>query len=195
MTTTETRLDSKIVLMMGISLDGFVAVPSANGLTPVMEGLGGLPPEDPELTKAKLAWIWEAGAHLMGRITYEEMAAFWPTSTADYAAPMNEIPKVVFSKGLERADWPESRVARGDLADEIAKLKGESDKDLIAWGGASFAQSLARRGIVDEYRLTTHPVAVGDGEPLFKDIPAPVRLKLVDTKIFNSAAVHVFQPA
>jgi dihydrofolate reductase len=131
----------------------------------------------------------------MGRITYEEMAAFWPTSTADYAAPMNEIPKVVFSKGLERADWPESRVARGDLADEIAKLKGESDKDLIAWGGASFAQSLARRGIVDEYRLTTHPVAVGDGEPLFKDIPAPVRLKLVDTKIFNSAAVHVFQPA
>jgi dihydrofolate reductase len=195
MTTTETRLDSKIVLMMGISLDGFVAVPSANGLTPVMEGLGGLPPEDPELTKAKLAWIWEAGAHLMGRITYEEMAAFWPTSTADYAAPMNEIPKVVFSKGLERADWPESRVARGDLAEEIAKLKGESDKDLIAWGGASFAQSLARRGIVDEYRLTTHPVAVGDGEPLFKDIPAPVRLKLVDTKIFNSAAVHVFQPA
>jgi dihydrofolate reductase len=195
MTTTETRLDSKIVLMMGISLDGFVAVPSANGLTPVMEGLGGLPPEDPELTKAKLAWIWEAGAHLMGRITYEEMAAFWPTSTADYAAPMNEIPKVVFSKGLERADWPESRVARGDLADEIAKLKGESDKDLIAWGGASFAQSLARRGIVDEYRITTHPVAVGDGEPLFKDIPAPVRLKLVDTKIFNSAAVHVFQPA
>jgi dihydrofolate reductase len=195
MTTTESRLDSKIVLMMGISLDGFVAVPSGNGLTPLIEGLGGLPPEDPELRKAKLAWIWEAGAHLMGRITSDEMATFWPTSTADYAAPMNEIPKVVFSKGLERADWPESRVARGDLADEIAKLKGESDKDLIAWGGASFAQSLARRGIVDEYRLTTHPVAVGDGEPLFKDIPAPVRLKLVDTKIFNSAAVHVFQPA
>jgi dihydrofolate reductase len=195
MTTTESRLDSKIVLMMGISLDGFVAVPSGNGLTPLIEGLGGLPPEDPELKKAKLAWIWEAGAHLMGRITSDEMATFWPTSTADYAAPMNEIPKVVFSKGLERADWPESRVARGDLADEIAKLKGESDKDLIAWGGASFAQSLARRGIVDEYRLTTHPVAVGDGEPLFKDIPAPVRLKLVDTKIFNSAAVHVFQPA
>src|SRR6266516_1992500 len=165
---------AKVVLMMGISIDGFVAVPSGNGLTPVMESGGGLPPEDPELTKTKLAWIWEAGAHLMGRPTYEEMADFWPMSTADYAGQMNEIPKVVFSTGLERADWPESRIARGDLAEEIAKLKRESDKDLIAWGGASFAQALARRGLVDEYRLTTHPVAVADGEPLFKDIPAPV---------------------
>jgi dihydrofolate reductase len=184
----------KLVLMMGISLDGFVAVPSGNGLTPVMEG-GDLPPEDPELTKAKLAWAWEAGAHVMGRTTYEEMASFWPTSTHDYAAPMNEIPKVVFSKGLERADWPESRIARGDLAEEIAKLKRESEKDLIAWGGASFAQSLARGALVDEYRLTTHPVAVGQGEPLFKDLPGPVRLKLVDSKPFDSATMQVFQPA
>jgi dihydrofolate reductase len=181
--------------MMGISLDGFVAVPSGNGLRPVMEGGGGLPPEDPVLTKTKLAWIWEAGAHLMGRTTYEEMAGFWRTSTHDYAAPMNEIPKVVFSKGLERADWPESRIARGDLAEEIATLKREFDKDLIAWGGASFAQSLARNGLVDEYRLTTHPVAVADGEPLFKDLPAPVRLNLVDSERFKSAVVHVFEPA
>jgi dihydrofolate reductase len=192
---TPTKDPAKVALMMGMSLDGFVAVPSGDGLTPVMEGGGGLLPEDPELTKTKLAWIWGAGAHLMGRNTYEEMAAFWPSSTADHAAPMNEIPKVVFSKDLERADWPESRVARGDLAEEIAKLKAESDKDLIAWGGASFAQALARQGLVDEYRLTIHPVAVADGEPLFKDIPAPVRLKLVDTKLFTSAAVQVLQPA
>jgi dihydrofolate reductase len=108
---------------------------------------------------------------------------------------MNEIPKVVFSKDLERADWPESRIARGDLAEEIAKQKRGSDKDLIAWGGASFAQSVARHGLVDEYRLTTHPVAVADREPLFKDVPAPVRLKLVDSKMFNSAVTHVLQPA
>ena len=184
----------RIVLMMGISLDGYVAVPSGNGLTPVMEG-GGLPAEDPELTRTKLDWIWQAGAHLMGRNTYDEMAGYWPTSTHDYAAPMNEIPKVVFSKELERAEWPESRIASGDLGEEIAKLKRESGKDLIAWGGASFAQSLARDGLVDEFRLTTHPVAVGNGEPLFKDIAAPVRLKLVDSKLFSTAAVHVLQPA
>ena len=105
-----TEHKARIVLMMGISLDGFVAVPNGDGLSPVMEG-GDLPPEDPELTKAKLDWIWKAGAHLMGRNTYEEMASFWPTSKHEYAAPMNEIPNVVFSKSLERADWPESRIA------------------------------------------------------------------------------------
>jgi dihydrofolate reductase len=187
--------EAKLVLMMGISLDGYVAVPSGDGLTPVMEGGGGLEPEDPELTKTKLDWIWKAGAHLMGRTTYEEMASYWPTSTHDYAAPMNEIPKVVFSKDLERADWPESRVAHGDLAGEVATLKREFDKDLIAWGGASFAQSLARNGLVDEYRLTTHPVAVAGGEPLFKDIRAPLRLRLVDSRAFTSAVMHVLEPA
>jgi dihydrofolate reductase len=185
---------AKLVLMMGISFDGYVAVPSGDGLTPVMEG-GGLPAEDPNLTKAKLDWIWQAGAHLMGRTTYEEMASYWPSSPHEYAAPMNEIPKVVFSKGLDRADWPKSRIARGDLAEEIATLKREFDKDLIAWGGASFGQSLARSGLVDEYRLTTHPVAVGGGEPLFKELSAPVRLRHVDSKAFKTALVNIFAPA
>jgi dihydrofolate reductase len=190
------REDSaKLVLQMGISLDGFVAVPSGTGLTPVMEGESALPPEDPELKRAKLEWISQAGAHLMGRVAYEEMASYWPSSTDDYAGPMNEIPKVVFSKSLERADWPESRIARGDLADEIETLRRESDKDLIAYGGASFAQSLARLGLVDEYRLTTHPVAVADGEPLFKELPTPALLRLVETRTFASAALHVYEPA
>ena len=65
----------------------------------------------------------DVGLRLMGRNTYEEMAGFWPTSDNAYAAPMNEIPKVGFSSTLERADWPDSRIARGDLAEEIAALK------------------------------------------------------------------------
>jgi dihydrofolate reductase len=186
---------ARLVLQMGVSLDGFVAVPSGDGLTPVMEGGGGLPPEDPELTQAKLDWVWQADAHLMGSVTYQEMASYWPSSTSDYAAPMNEIPKVVFSKSLKRADWPESRIARGDLTEEIEELKRGSDKDLIAYGGASFAQSLARLGLVDTYRLTIHPVAVAAGEPLFKDLPTPAVLRLVESKTFSSAAVHVYEPA
>jgi dihydrofolate reductase len=184
----------KLILQMGISLDGFVAVPSGNGLTPVMEG-GGLQAEDPELTRTKVDWLWEAGAHLMGRVTYEEMASYWPTSTHEYAAPMNEIPKVVFSKSLESADWPESQIARGELAEEIATLKDTPGKDMIAWGGASFAQSLARLGLIDEYRLVTHPVAVAKGEPLFKDLSSPAHLRHVETRTFTSAAVHVYAPA
>ena len=191
-----TKGDSrKLILQMGISMDGYVAVPGENGLTPVMEGGTGLGAEDPELTRTKLAWAWEAGAHLMGRVTYEEMASYWPSSTHDYAAPMNEIPKVVFSKSIERAEWPESQIARGNLAEEIAALKGTAGKDMIAWGGARFAQSLARLGLIDQYRLVTHPVAVANGEPLFKDLSSPVRLRVVEKRTFKNAEVQVYEPA
>jgi dihydrofolate reductase len=130
----------------------------------------------------------------MGRNTYEEMAGFWPVSRDAYAAPMNQIPKVVFSRTLERADWPESRIARGNLADEIATLKAEPGKDMLAWGGAAFAQSLSRLGLVDEYRLILQPVALGEGHPLFKDLAAPLRLELVDAQTYTTgAALHIYR--
>src|ERR1700677_3744752 len=102
--------------MMTASIDGYVAAPHGHA--------GGMP--DPEeLTQWKLDRIRRAGTHIMGRVTYEEMAGFWPASTDDYAAPMNEIPKVVFSNTLSEASWPESSIARGELADEIVKLKNQ----------------------------------------------------------------------
>ena len=138
----------KLVLSMGVSLDGLVARAGPHGA-----GGWGLPPEDPALKERKLGWMHDIGLHLMGRNTYEEMAEFWPVSDDAYAAPMNEIPKVVFSRTLERAEWADSRIARGDLAQEITTLKREPGKDMLAWGGAAFAQSLSRLGPVDEYRL------------------------------------------
>jgi dihydrofolate reductase len=122
-----------------------------------------VPPEDPALKARKLDWLGEAGLHLMGRATYEEMAAFWPTSDDEYAKPMNDIPKIVFSKTLTKADWPQSTIADGDVADEVSSLKREPGKDMIAWGGAAFAQSLSRLRLIDEYRLVLQPVALGDG--------------------------------
>ena len=122
----------KLLLSMGMSLDGLVARPGRFGA-----GGWGLPPEDPALKARKLGWMRDVDLHLTGRITYEEMAGFWPISADPYAGPMNEIPKVVFSRTLERADWAESRIARGDLAEEIATLKGEPGKDMLAWGGAA----------------------------------------------------------
>jgi dihydrofolate reductase len=181
----------KLVLQMGVSLDGLVSRTGRHG-----SGGWGLPPEDPALKERKLAWLGDTGLHLMGRNTYEEMAEFWPTSDDAYAAPMNDIPKVVFSKSLERADWADSRIARGDLADEIAKLKREPGKDMTAWGGAAFAQSLTRLRLVDEYRLVLQPVALGDGLPLFKGLSEPLRLELVDATTYNTgAALHVYRPA
>jgi dihydrofolate reductase len=108
---------------------------------------------------------------------------------------MNEVPKVVFSKTLEKAEWPPFRIARGDLAEELASLKREPGKDIMAHGGARFVQALSRRGLIDEYRLVIHPVALGSGLALFKDLPAPLHLKLVEAKTFpNGTVAHVHQP-
>jgi dihydrofolate reductase len=181
----------KLVLSMGVSLDGLVARPGGMGAAG-----WGLPPDDPALKERKLGWMKDVDLHLMGRNTYEEMAEFWPSSDDAYAAPMNEIPKVVFSGTLERAHWEVTRIASGDLAEEIAALKREPGKDMLAWGGATFAQSLSRLGLVDEYRLIHQPVALGEGLPLFKGLTEPLRLVLVDAQTYpTGAALHVYHPA
>jgi dihydrofolate reductase len=185
------RFMSKLVLMMGVSLDGLVARPGRFGA-----GGWGLSPEDPALKARKLDWLGQAGLHLMGRATYEEMAGFWPTSDDEYAAPMNNLPKVVFSKTLTKADWPRSTIASGGLEDEITALKRNPGKDMIAWGGAAFAQSLSRLRLVDEYRLVLQPVALGDGLPLFAGLTAPFVLNLVEARAYTDGAVlHIYRPA
>jgi dihydrofolate reductase len=180
----------RLVLMMGLSLDGLVARPGKFGA-----GGWGLPPEDPALKARKLDWLSEAGLHLMGRHTYEEMAGFWPTSDDEYAKPMNDIPKVVFSKTLTKADWPQSTIARGELADEIMALKHQPGKDLIAWGGAALAQSLTRLRLIDEYRLVHQPVALGDGLPLFAGLTAPMVFDLIEAQAYaDGAALRIYRP-
>jgi dihydrofolate reductase len=107
----------------------------------------------------------------MGRKTYEIMAGYWPTSDHPSAKAMNEIPKVVFSRTLETADdWPQTRIAGGDTAEEIAKLKAEPGKDLVAAGGTEFMQSLIKLGVVDEYRLWVLPAITGKGAPLVPEL-------------------------
>jgi dihydrofolate reductase len=178
----------ELVLQMGVSIDGYVATTDGSHDW-------GYHGEDPATTKWKLASLWGAGAHLMGRQTYEDMAAVWPKSSSDVAAAMNEIPKVVFSKTLDRAEWPESRIAAGELADEIARLRAEEGGYLLAHGGAKFAQALSRDGLVDEYRLVIHPAALGDGLALFKDLPRRLALELVDAHTYSTgAALHVYRP-
>jgi len=175
-----------VVLLMTASVDGFVVGPDGHA--------GGLP-EPEELKRWKLDRIRLAGTHIMGRVTYEEMASFWPTSTDDYAAPMNDIPKVVFSKTLETASWPESSVARGDVGDEIATLRNQSGGEIIAWGGASFAQALSRARLIDEYAIVTQPVAYGGGLALFDSLPDALYLRLVATTTYPSGtALHIYEP-
>jgi len=167
----------QLILQMHLSLDGYVARP------PGADGWG-VDEEGPEAVRWVIESTRDAGAHLMGRATYVEMAAYWPHHTDEIATLMNETPKVVFSKTLPTADWPETRIAPGELADEVARLKAEPGADLMVHGGVRLVQALSREGLVDEYRLIVRPVAWGDGLPLFKGLPAPLPLKLLDAKTF-----------
>jgi len=144
----------RVVLQMGVTLDGYVAGPGG-------EGDWGLPAEHPDVRAWKVASLRQVGTHIMGRVTYEQMAAHWPGAAGDYADSMNDLPKVVFSKALPNAGWAGTRIARGDLAEEIAALKSESGSDIVmAHGGAAFVQALSRLGLIDEYRLVILPVAL-----------------------------------
>lgn len=176
----------RAVLIMTSSIDGYVAGPTGRAVGSV--------PEPAELKRWKLDRIRIAGTHIMGRVSYEEMAKFWPSSTDDYAAPMNEIPKVVFSKTLEKAEWPESSIARGDLADEIAVLRRQPGGEIIAWGGAAFAQSLARAGLINEYVIITRPIAHGGGKPLFRDLPDSQTFKVLAATMYPSGtSLHLLR--
>ncbi|TWD84195.1 dihydrofolate reductase [Kribbella amoyensis] len=178
-----------VVLYMSMSLDGFVGSDR--------EHPGMAIPEGPELRQWKLDRIGKAGAHLMGRVTYQEMASFWPTSDDPYARPMNDIPKIVFSKSLSDADasWPDTRVARGDLATEIAAIKAEPGPDVIVWGGRRLAGALAAADLIDEYRLLVQPLILGQGESLFDQLPESRHVSLVETTPFPSGVVvQVYRP-
>ncbi len=93
---------------------------------------------------------------------------------------MNDIPKVVFSTTLTQAHWPTTTIVGGDLAEEVANLKAQHGGEIIVYGGYTLAQGLTRADLVDEYRLVTRPVALGSGEPLFKELPVGLRLRLAE---------------
>jgi dihydrofolate reductase len=172
----ETR---KLILKMHTSIDGFVAAEDGD-VQWLFEHF------DDEVWDWEVEGLWQAGVHVMGRVAYDEMADHWPNSTEPAAPPMNEIPKVVFSKSLVAADWTDTRIERGDLADGITALKRERGKDVLAHGGAGFAQSLSREGLIDEYRLVVHPVALRAGLPLFS---SPTNLELRAVHRFPAGAV------
>lgn len=122
----------------------------------------------------------------MGRKLYQEMAAYWLSSTEVFAPPMNEIPELVFSNTLTKTDWSNSRIAEGDAAEAVARPRREPGKDILAHGGSGFAQVLFRFGLVDEFRLIVHPAVRADGLALFS---REMDLTLIGPKAFPGGAV------
>jgi dihydrofolate reductase len=175
---------ASLVLKMSVSLDGYVA--SADGSSDwIAAG------RSDDSTGWVLETVGNAGAHLIGAATYAEWAGYWPGASGPFAEAMNEIPKVVFSSSLASADWGETTIVTGDLAEAITRLKHErSDGYLLAQGGVRFVRSLVQAGLIDEYRLVIHPVVLGAGERIFA---APLTIEPMSTTVFSGGAVaHVF---
>lgn len=149
-------------------------------------------PEDPAQQAWERASLGGADLHIMGRVTYQGMAQYFPTATDHpYRDIMNNARKTVFSTTLTTADWANTTVRGGDTAQEIARLKNEGTGVILAHGGVSFAQSLVRLDLVDEYRLTVFPYLVGKGRSLFADVAKPGPLELVSATPFGNGVVSL----
>lgn len=141
-----------------------------------------------------------AGTLLFGRVTYELMAGFWPTSAANVedhrvAYKMNHLPKFVFSKTLSTADWNNTRLVKEDVAGDIFKLKQSGsgqEKDIVIFGNSDFACSLIQHHLIDEYQIIVNPVVLGNGKRLFEGLNDKLDLKLRRTKTFSSGNVLLY---
>lgn len=206
----------KLILKMSISLDGFVAGPNGE-MDWVFKSF------DKAVRQWEMETLWKAGVHAMGSRTFADMSAWWPTSTEVYAAPMNAIPKVVFTrKGVDLGattgslkdtqamrggtqvktpvvgaeSWKSAYVAKGDLKTEVEALKAQDGGPILVHGGAGIARSLIAAKLVDEYRLLVHPVALGKGMAIFTDVGEPLRLAPGGMTTFPSgSAAKILRPA
>jgi dihydrofolate reductase len=136
------------------------------------------------------------GMLLFGRVTYQGMAAYWVSATGEIADFMNSVPKVVFSRTLERVDWSNTRLVTENAEEEVTRLKQQPGKDLFIFGSANLSSTLIRHGLIDEYRLGLNPLALGGGNPLFKPSPDRLRLRLLEATPLKSGVVLLrYQPA
>jgi dihydrofolate reductase len=152
-----------------------------------------------EMGEASASGMARSDTLLLGRVTYEHMAAYWPnqpggTPMVDY---INSVPKIVVSATLEEPlEWNNSTVIGGNAAEEIAKLKRRPGKNITILGSGALVRSLLRDGLLDELRLMVHPVILGGGKRLFEDEEDRKALKLVDSHTFATGVVYLtYRPA
>ena len=175
--------DRRVVLKMVMSLDGFVTSPDGTHEW-MFEWFG----EDSGRWNRRA--LDEAGVHAMGRRSYEIMGPHWVASEGLIATAMNEKPKAVFSRTLEKAELGPAEIFGEDLGADIAELKARDDEGtVLVHGGPDFAKSLTRLGLVDEYQLTTVPIAIGAGRSPFADLSEHLRLNVVEEERFRSGAL------
>ncbi|MEO9264462.1 MAG: dihydrofolate reductase family protein, partial [Candidatus Baltobacteraceae bacterium] len=132
-----------------------------------------------------------------GRITYDHMVAFWPTSFAAENFPvvaerMNNMPKIVFSRTMKAASWKNTAVVGGDIVDAVGKLKEEQGPDMAILGSGSIVSQLTSAGLIDEYQIVIAPIVLGKGRTMFEGITSPRRMRLTQTRAFENGKVVLY---
>ncbi len=180
-----------VLFFMLVSLDGYFEGPNGDISWHQV---------DDEFNDFSIEQLNSVDTLLFGRVTYQGMASYWPTPAATTDDPivadkMNTIPKIVFSRTLEKAEWNNTRLIRDNVGEAVTKLKQQPGKDLIIFGSSNLAASFAEMGLIDEYRIMVSPVVIGEGTPLFKGIHQPLKLKLLKTRTFsNGNVLHYYRP-
>ena len=191
----------KLIVIEFLSLDGVMQAPGA----PEEDTEGGFrhggwqrPYFDDVLGAAAAEGMAGTDAYLFGRKTYQIMAAFWPTAPDDdpYAGHLNSTPKYVASRTLQNVEWQNSTLIKGDVAEEVAKLKEQPGRDIAVLGSGNLVQALVDNDLVDEYSLTVSPIVLGSGKRLFREADDIRRLRLVDSKPTSTGSLMLtYQPA
>ena len=146
--------------------------------------------------KFKLDEVFSSEALLLGRVTYEGFAEAWPSRDGEFADKFNSMPKYVVSSTLDEPEWNNSTVLKGEVAEEVGKLRQEQDGDIVVHGSARLVQTLLEHDLVDEFRLMVYPVVLGSGKRLFGETSDKKPLRLVDSKVVgDGVAILVYRPA
>ncbi|MBI3135690.1 MAG: dihydrofolate reductase [Bacteroidetes bacterium] len=177
----------KIKLQMQMTINGYVAQP--NGKNDWMTWN----PDD-ELTAFIASMLDTSDTLLLGRKTAEGIIKFWETTaienpTHPFAKKIAAIPKVVFTKTLDKSSWNNTRLAKGNLADEIARLKEQNGKDILVYGGAGFVSALIKEGLIDEYHLIVNPTAISDGMTIFNSFESVLKFTPTQAKLYPGGKI------
>ena len=153
-----------------------------------------------EMAEANASGMADSDAMLLGRVTYQEFASYWPhqnSAEQPFTDYLNNTPKFVVSTTLEEPlEWNNSTLIKGDVAEEVAKLKRQPGKEIVILGSGTLVRSLLREDLLDELRLMVHPVVLGRGKRLFEEGGEQKAPKLVDSKTFSTGVVYLtYQPA
>ena len=184
----------KLVVIEFLSLDGVMQAPGAPDEDTeggIEHGGWAMPYMDEVLGRHAAEGMAETDAHLFGRKTYEIMASYWPKAPKEdpFAEHLNNTAKFVASTTLQAAEWQNSTLIKGDVKEEVTKLKEQSGKNIEVLGSGELVQTLMRDDLVDEYSLTIYPIVLGRGKRLFRNSDETRRLSLVDSKTTSTGGV------